>query len=83
MTEQSNFLQGFGFTAIVIAFLGRLHPVGIVLAALFIGYVNGGATWVQANLKEDDSIAGYVGSDCAVQRGPQPFWSATELSGLE
>lgn len=60
VTEQSNFLQGFGFTAIVIAFLGRLHPVGIVLAALFIGYVNGGATWVQANLKEDDSIAGYV-----------------------
>jgi len=60
LTEQSNFLQGFGFTAIVIAFLGRLHPLGIVLAALFIGYVNGGATWVQANLREDDSIAGYV-----------------------
>ena len=26
VTEQSNFLQGFGFTAIVIAFLGRLPP---------------------------------------------------------
>ena len=60
LTEESNFLQGFGFTAIVIAFLGRLHPIGIILAALFIGYVSGGATWVQANLKEDDSIAGYV-----------------------
>ena len=27
---------GYGFTAIIVAFLGRLHPLGIVIAALLI-----------------------------------------------
>ncbi|MDP5330682.1 MAG: ABC transporter permease [Litorivicinaceae bacterium] len=60
VTEESNFLRGFGFSAIVVAFLGRLHPVGILLAALLLGYVAGGASWIQANLREDDSIAGFI-----------------------
>ena len=60
LTEASNFLRGFGFSAIVVAFLGRLHPLGILFAALFLGYVEGGATWIQANLQEDDSIAGFI-----------------------
>ena len=34
LTEESNFLRGFGFSAIVVAFLGRLHPVGILVASL-------------------------------------------------
>ncbi|MEL6678865.1 MAG: ABC transporter permease [Pseudomonadota bacterium] len=35
--------QGYGFTAIIVAFLGRLHPVGILLAALVIAltYIGG------------------------------------------
>lgn len=60
VTEESNFLRGFGFSAIVVAFLGRLHPVGILFAALLLGYVAGGASWIQANLREDDSIAGFI-----------------------
>jgi simple sugar transport system permease protein len=27
---------GYGFTAIIVAFLGRLHPFGIVLAGLLV-----------------------------------------------
>ena len=27
----------YGFTAIIVAFLGRLHPIGIVFAAIFFG----------------------------------------------
>ncbi len=41
----TNFPVGYGFTAIIVAFLGRLHPVGIllagvVLAGTFIGGEN-------------------------------------------
>ncbi len=31
-----SFPVGYGFTAIIVAFLGRLHPLGIVLAALVL-----------------------------------------------
>jgi simple sugar transport system permease protein len=38
-----QFPTGYGFTAIIVAFLGRLHPAGIVLGALIlaISYVGG------------------------------------------
>ncbi|WP_170244894.1 ABC transporter permease [Pararhodospirillum oryzae] len=38
---------GYGFTAIIVAFLGRLHPVGIVLAALFMALTYLGGETVQ------------------------------------
>src|SRR5882757_8473612 len=31
-----NVSPGYGFTAIIVAFLGRLHPIGILLAGLFL-----------------------------------------------
>ncbi|WP_417260077.1 ABC transporter permease [Celeribacter sp.] len=31
-----DFNSGYGFTAIIVAFLGRLHPVGILLAGLLL-----------------------------------------------
>ncbi|MBK5924702.1 sugar ABC transporter permease [Rhodovulum sulfidophilum] len=38
-----DFNQGYGFTAIIVAFLGRLHPVGILLAGLLMAltYIGG------------------------------------------
>ncbi|MGA0594175.1 ABC transporter permease [Enterovirga sp. CN4-39] len=38
-----QFPGGYGYTAIIVAFLGRLHPVGIILAALVLAvtYVGG------------------------------------------
>ncbi len=38
-----QFPTGYGFTAIIVAFLGRLHPVGIILAGIIlaISYVGG------------------------------------------
>ncbi|WP_157069969.1 ABC transporter permease [Aureimonas frigidaquae] len=38
-----SFPTGYGFTAIIVAFLGRLHPLGIVAAALVLAltYVGG------------------------------------------
>lgn len=38
-----SFNMGYGFTAIIVAFLGRLHPVGILLAGLLMAltYIGG------------------------------------------
>jgi len=38
-----DFNVGYGFTAIIVAFLGRLHPVGILLAGLLMAltYIGG------------------------------------------
>lgn len=41
----TGFNAGYGFTAIIVAFLGRLHPVGILLAGLLMAltYIGGEA----------------------------------------
>ena len=38
-----DFNVGYGFTAIIVAFLGRLHPIGILLAGLLMAltYIGG------------------------------------------
>jgi simple sugar transport system permease protein len=38
---------GYGFTGILIALLGRLHPVGVILAAIFFGALVNGSTSMQ------------------------------------
>jgi len=38
---------GYGFTGIIVALLGRLHPVGVVLAALVMGAVVNGSLAMQ------------------------------------
>lgn len=60
LIQADNYLEYFGFAAIVIAFLGRLHPVGILLAAFLISYVNVGASYIQASLGVDDSVADLI-----------------------
>ena len=34
---------GYGYTGIVIAMLGNLHPIGVALAAIFFSVINVGA----------------------------------------
>jgi ABC-type uncharacterized transport system permease subunit len=38
-----DFNSGYGFTAIIVAFLGRLHPIGILFAGLLMAltYIGG------------------------------------------
>ncbi len=45
-----DFNSGYGFTAIIVAFLGRLHPFGIVLAGLLLALTFIGGEAAQANL---------------------------------
>ncbi|MBK1663676.1 sugar ABC transporter permease [Rhodospirillum rubrum] len=41
---------GYGFTAIIVAFLGRLHPLGIVFAACFMALTYLGGETVQMDM---------------------------------
>ena len=48
---QPNISPGYGFTAIIVAFLGRLNPVGILVAALFLALTFIGGESAQITLK--------------------------------
>ena len=45
---------GYGYTAIIVAFLGRLHPLGVVLAGLLLAlsYLGGEAAQIDLGLPE-------------------------------
>ncbi|MCW2684875.1 MAG: nucleoside transporter rane protein [Blastococcus sp.] len=43
-----GFSVGYGFEAIAVALLGRLHPVGVVAAALLFGALDAGGSGLQA-----------------------------------
>jgi simple sugar transport system permease protein len=45
-----DFNVGYGFTAIIVAFLGRLHPVGILLAGLLMALTYIGGEAAQSNM---------------------------------
>ncbi|MDW4549543.1 ABC transporter permease [Defluviimonas sp. D31] len=45
-----SFNVGYGFTAIIVAFLGRLHPVGILLAGLLMALTYIGGEMAQLSL---------------------------------
>jgi simple sugar transport system permease protein len=49
-----EFPTGYGFTAIIVAFLGRLHPIGIVFAGivLAISFVGGEVAQITIRLPE-------------------------------
>lgn len=46
-----SFGSGYGFTAIIVAFLGRLHPVGILLAGLLLALTYIGGELAQLTLQ--------------------------------
>lgn len=45
-----DFNTGYGFTAIIVAFLGRLHPIGVLLAGLLMALTYIGGEIAQGNL---------------------------------
>lgn len=48
---QPNISPGYGFTAIIVAFLGRLHPIGVLVASLFLALTYIGGEGAQITLK--------------------------------
>lgn len=53
----SHLSQGYGFTGIIIAFVGRLHPVGIFFASLLLAWTYLGGEQAQLFLGVPSSIA--------------------------
>jgi len=49
---------GYGFTAIIVAFVGRLHPVGIVLAGLLLALLQLGGDAAQIELNLPAAVVG-------------------------
>jgi simple sugar transport system permease protein len=49
---------GYGFAAIIVAFVGRLHPVGIVLASLLLSLLYLGGESAQINLALPSAVTG-------------------------
>jgi simple sugar transport system permease protein len=49
---------GFGYAAIIVAFLGRLHPVGITLASLLMGLIYMGGEMAQIQMGLPNAITG-------------------------
>lgn len=54
---QPSISPGYGFTAIIVAFLGRLNPVGALLAALALAISYLGGEAAQVSLQISDKIA--------------------------
>lgn len=51
---------GYGYAAIIVAFLGRLHPVGILLAGLLMSLLYLGGDVAQMSLRLPSSITGLL-----------------------
>ncbi len=51
-----NISVSYGFLAIVVAFVGRLHPLGAVIMAIFLGGLLSGSHYVQSSLGLDVTV---------------------------
>lgn len=49
---------GYGFTAIIVAFLGRLHPIGVIFAGLLLALSYLGGDAAQMNLGLPSAVTG-------------------------
>ena len=53
-----GFPSGYGFTAIIVSFLGRLHPVGVFLAGLILAVTYVGGQVAQTAVHVPEATAG-------------------------
>jgi len=53
-----NISPGYGFTAIIVAYVGRLHPVGALFAGLLLALTYLGGETAQINLKLPVAVTG-------------------------
>ena len=54
----SSITPGYGFSAVIVAFLGRLHPVGVIFAGLLLALSYLGGASAQINLNMPNAITG-------------------------
>jgi ABC-type uncharacterized transport system permease subunit len=54
---QDSWRPGYGFTAIIVAFLGRLHPVGVLFGALLMALLTLGGEALQLSMSLPQSVS--------------------------
>jgi general nucleoside transport system permease protein len=54
---QRNFSPGYGYTAIIVAWLGRLHPLGIILVAFLLAALLVGGDQIQMTMGLPAAVA--------------------------
>jgi nucleoside ABC transporter membrane protein len=60
-----NISPGYGFAAIIVAHLGRLHAIGIVLAAFIMALIYLGGEAAQVALQMPSAITGVFRACCS------------------
>jgi simple sugar transport system permease protein len=55
-----NFSPGYGYTAIAVALLARLHPVGVLVSALLFGALEAGANAMQRDAQVPSVVVSVV-----------------------
>lgn len=53
-----GFPSGYGFTAIIVAFLGRLNPIGCLIAGIVLAVTSVGGQMAQSSVRIPNSTAG-------------------------
>jgi len=80
-----GFPSGYGFTAIIVSFLGRLHPIGVVLAGIVLAISYVGGQVAQTTVHVPSATAGIfqammlffiLASDVLVRRRIRVEWGA-------
>ncbi|MFD2017897.1 ABC transporter permease [Vibrio olivae] len=66
---------GYGYAAIIVAYLGRLNPIGVIVAALFMGALYMGSDLAQIELGLPTAVTGLSKGLCCFS-----FWLAISLS---
>lgn len=57
---QSGFCADYGFDGIAVALIGQLHPIGVLLSALFFGALNVGSNSMELMTNVPSSIADII-----------------------
>lgn len=57
---KQNISDGYGFTGILVALLGQLHPVGVLLSAIFFSALSVGAQSLNVSLQVPAAVAGVL-----------------------
>ncbi|MBA7699517.1 hypothetical protein ES703_108214 [subsurface metagenome] len=68
-----NISVSYGFLGIVVAFVGRLHPLGAVITAIFLGGLLTGSHYVQASLGIDVTVVHVLVATIMLALVIQPF----------
>jgi general nucleoside transport system permease protein len=80
-----GFASGYGFTAIIVAFLGRLHPIGCLIAGVVLAVTYVGGQVAQTTVHIPQATAGIfqammlffiLGSEILVRYRPRLVWAA-------